>query len=415
MRHFRRIATAARDESGFALPIVLMIAAILFFLATAIITMSTYRTSAVTAESKRQRALSIADGGLDAFLYDLKQHTSVYRTYMTTPLTKTLSSGNFSVSVDPASTADSMTVRSVGTLADGTKRTIAAKVRFPTFANYIFGTDAGFSIGSGATFYGDCRSNTSISNQGTVTGVIMGPQAPTGNTGQTAPGYLKTVALDFTQISVDMANMKTDAAANSPTAYYAPSGAKGYEIVLNGVTATIYKVTSVSSGTTYKISATTSLGTVPIPANGVFYFDDNVWVKGNYAAYCTVASSNNVIFADSVTPTNGSTQQQTMGYVANNNVILPESMLPANTTIYGAMLAESGAWEGLQDGMSGNLGNSSVLNIYGAIGSKASPTGTSAMYNTRNFYHQDMLNYNPPPSYPQLHDGSLGVQTWVQN
>ncbi len=41
--------------------------------------------------------------------------------------------------------------------------------------------------------------------------------------------------------------------------------------------------------------------------------------------------------------------------------------------------------------------------------------GFSAGYDTRNFEMDPRLIDNPPPLYPQIRDGSLRVDTWLEN
>ena len=114
-------------------------------------------------------------------------------------------------------------------------------------------------------------------------------------------------AVNFAQLTNDLATMKVTAQAAG--AYYPLSGAKGYEVVLNGPQATIYKITDIAtkpsvatSTTPYGTLTKVLVGTAAIPSDGVFFFDDNVWVTGNYSAKVTVATSKSVICPGDIRP-----------------------------------------------------------------------------------------------------------------
>ena len=104
-----------------------------------------------------------------------------------------------------------------------------------------------YSIGSGATFYGNVRCNGSISNSGVITGLAEAGGTCTAGTSFAVNypgGYKNNVAkVDFTQLTQDL--QKTRPSATAAGVYFPASGAFGYNVVINGPSATVYKVTAV--------------------------------------------------------------------------------------------------------------------------------------------------------------------------
>lgn len=99
-------------------------------------------------------------------------------------------------------------------------------------------------------------------------------------------------ALDFTNITQTLSNIKTQAQASST--YYASSTAFGYEVVFatSGIYS-VYRITALtpppngctntsneSGWGTWSVQSSTLVATATIPTNGVLFFEDDVWVRG---------------------------------------------------------------------------------------------------------------------------------------
>ncbi len=300
------------SDSGMALAIVMLMSAILFILATAVLMLVEYRGSRTESVTQRNQAVHIADAGVNQYMYQLSQKYDFYQTQgVLGPVQMDDGAYTVTPSLTPSGT---LQLTSVGTLKDGYSRTVKATVTFPGWNKFIVLVDEGpYSIGAGATFYGDIHCNGGISNSGVVTGkATAGPgKTCTWSTSKAVnyPGgaWNNQPAVNFAQLTNDLATMKVTAQAAG--AYYPLSGAKGYEVILNGPQATIYKVTDIAtkpsvatSTTPYGTLTKVLVGTAAIPSDGVFFFDDNVWVTGNYSAKVTVATSKSIICPGDIRP-----------------------------------------------------------------------------------------------------------------
>ncbi len=437
----------ARDDSGMALATVMIMSALLFMLATTILMLVSYRETQTAHATDRQSAMHLADAGVNEYMYQLSQNYEYYKTPANLTMGPTVTEdGQWIVTVTPPDVmnGEPMRIKSVGTLANGYKRTVSASVRFPTFADYVVLVDQGpYSIGTGATFAGRIRCNGDISNSGTITG--MAEAAGTCSWGTSAAtnypgGYKNKVAkVDFSQLTTDLNAMK--ATAQNSGSYYPLSGTSyGYEVVLNGAQATVSKITAINTrrpttqiaGYTNPIGhlTTTLVGTAVIPADGVFFFDDQVHVSGNYNAQVTIATSKTMLLPANLGPTNAASNY-TCGLVAQSHIYFPywyENM-PTNHVVQAATLSQTGnIGQGTPSGLQQYTRNSSgvwswtsytapIKNSLTLKGSRAmiDQFGFSGAYSTRSFQMDSRLQNSPPPMYPQIRDGSLAVASWTEH
>ncbi len=175
----------------------------------------------------------------------------------------------------------------------------------------------------------------------------------------------------------------------------------------------------------------TLVGTAVIPADGVLFFDDDVWVSGTYSAAVTVATSADLWCPGDLLPTNPSSTV-TCGLVAGGQVLFPwwYGTMPDDQVVQAATLSQTAgvgpdAPSGLKQ-YNTTTGTWSSSYTMGSADYKSSVTlkggramvqmiGFSAGYDTRNFEMDPRLIDNPPPLYPQIRDGSLRVDTWLEN
>lgn len=378
--------------------------------------------------------------------------------------------GAFSLTITPPRTGSTIvTVQSNGTvLSDATVvRKIKVQLGVPSLAKYSEVTNSVVYYGSGDKVYGPIHSNVGIgfwagSPQPIAYNLVTSAASTTidkfpcggGNATTTHFGVYTCVpsadplppaavpsrpdvfaggrqfpvpAVDFTSITADLSTIKADAIASG--FYRAASGANGYKIVLktNG-TFDLYKINTLMSapgGCTnsqnesgwgmWSISAaggsTTLLGTYPFPANGLLFFEDNIWVEGqvnntrltiaagafpvNPATYKNITVNNNLLYtnfdgSDAI----GLIAQGTfhIGYASANNL-----------TIDGALIAQNGGT--VRNYYSSSCGASylrSTLTTYGMFGSSGQGYfywGSSGYQNQPASYDTNFL-YGPPPSFP---------------
>lgn len=409
----RRLRSSLARDDGMALMLVVSIAAVLFLLATLILGVVLNHQLQSIRYSNRTKAMHMADAGLNAYLYELKRDPTYYNSNPTLGPT-TLADGTWSVTTTPPQDDEPLYIRSVGTMAStGDTRTIVATVRFPTYADYMFLANDYISIGTAATIYGKVRSNNYVTNAGRVTGRVEAVNYVNG-TGIFEQGkYAPVPVVDFAQVTTDLSAIRT--AAGFDGTYYSPSGRKGYMVTLQGDRARIDYVTG---GDTTGLLTTYYVGTVNIPASGVFYFDDIVWVSGTYSAKVTIASSQIIRIHDNITPVDVNSTA-TCGLIAkfDVNVMSWYPNIPTNTVVYAAMLSQQGSV--CAEMKSGYIKNSARLvgsNAYFDAGGFVTVSGTTVLagYRSREYIYDPRLDVHPPPMYPQIKDGSLKVSSWVE-
>jgi hypothetical protein len=396
-----------------ALALVVGITSVLFILATALLQLVVYQTAFAAADVARAQALHIADAGVNAYLYELRWDPDYY---VTTPtLTAATAEGTWRVVATPPSTQQPyLTLRSTGTLASGeATRVVAATVRFPTFADYMFLEDCDISIGSGAIVNGKVHSNHNVSNSGRITGVGSAyGQFTNSGSGVTEQGYLsgpsQVSEIPFSQLKSDMDAMKTAGQLSGARGYSAPaaSGKQGYEVVLNG---TSYTRRSVSGSTGGGYSVSSDAVTLAIPNSGILFFDDDIWVKGTYGLSITIVSSANIYVVGDFVPVDPHSNT-TAGMIAELNVSVPGqySVIPNNMTIQAALLAKTGSVTSTYGStrkasltMNGSLADAQVGAFAGA-------------FSKRTYTYDQRLDLFPPPMYPVVRTDAMKVQSWVE-
>ena len=408
-----RGSRSARPDDGMALAIVVGMTAVMFILTTMVLSLVVYQSTSSSGAIARVKAFNIADAGVNAYLYELRHDTDYY---LTTPtLTARTEEGSWSVvAVPPTASTPYLTLRSSGRLDSGVaSRTVIATVRFPTFADYMFLEDCDIGIGSGALVNGKVHSNHNISNSGRITGLATAYGTFTNlSGGKTDKGFLagpsKVALIPFNDVKPVMDAMKAIGQRTGAAGYAgpAPAGKQGYEITFSGTSYTRRTVTGfTSSGYVVANDAVA----YPIPNVGVMYFEDDIWVKGDYGLSVTVAGSANIYVVGSLQPTDPDSNT-TMGLIADVNVSVPGqySVIPDNMTIQAALLARTG----------------SVTSTYGSR-QKASLTidgsladvqvgAFSGAFARRTYTYDSRLDLFPPPLYPTVRTDSLKVQTWVE-
>jgi hypothetical protein len=158
-----------------------------------------------------------------------------------------------------------------------------------------------------------------------------------------------------------------------------------------------------------------------MPANGVLYIEDRVWVEGTVKGRALVAAAklpynsntapsiivaNNLVYA-------AKDGTNVLGLIGQKDVLIAY-YAPSNLEINAAMIAQNGSaqmWD-----FSNTYSN---LTIYGAVSSfgvwtwswvNGSGNCTSGYCNTFTTYDSNLL-YGPPPSFPLSSDGYTQI-TW---
>ncbi len=249
-------------------------------------------------------------------------------------------------------------------------------------------------------------------------------------------------AVDFVGMTTDLSQIKANAQASGK--YLSSSGAQGYRIVLKtNDTFDVYRVNNLSTAPngcsnsqnqsgwgTWTIKTTgngnqTLVGNYPIPANGLIFVEDNVWVDGQISsARVTIAAGK---FPDNAATRPSITVNANLLYTNfdGTDVISLISQGNINTglsssdtlTIDAALVAQNGRVGRYYYSSSCGTGYTrNTLNLYGMIASNlrygfAYTDGTG--YGTRNIIYDANLLYAPPPSFPLTSD-QYTIVSWQE-
>jgi len=387
---------------------------ILFIMATTLMLMVAYQTQTGVLRTTRVTATHVADAGVNAYLYQLKAQ---YGYYLTSPDTGWVSIGDgeqYRVTATPAGNGRPLTLYSTGRANDGTV-TIAATIRFPTFADYMFLSNADINIGSAATINGQVRCNADVTNAGHITGKVTAAGHVT-NTGRIDQGFLQNQAsVDFNQVLADMDDVMLSSKGNNT--YFAASGTYGYRVVINGQTVTVSKITG---GTSTGVLTTTLVRSLTVPASGALYFSDNIWVSGTYSVPVTFVSDHDIYIPDSY-KAQDQNSTVTSGLIAHGNIIVPcwYASVPQAMILNAAMLSQSGRiYADTKLGVFRDsitiTGSETYFDSNGGFVTVDGNGNQVAGFKARTYNYDQRLDDYPPPKYPVIHDGSLKVNTWIE-
>jgi hypothetical protein len=416
---FGRLRQLGGDDRGDALFMVTVMGAVMFFLVTSLIALAVWQQNSASTRTRTTQAMNVADAGINAYLYQLRQNNNYFLTNADTGWVSMGVDGSYRVIASAPTSSAPLTLWSIGN-SHNASMTIVTTVGFPTFADYMFLVDTDISIGSGATITGNVRSNGTVTNAGHVAGQVMYANSFVNSGGTVDLGTTRTVTVDFSQVLADMSQIETSATA-SGTHYPALGGTyQGYLVTLNNTQATVAKITGGAQSGTLGNLTTTGAVTVTIPSSGVLFFDDpdGVYVKGTYSKAVTIASSSSIYIAGNYLKADMAGTYSS-GLIGQVNVMVPTAWstayLPTDMTVDAAMLAQSGACTA--DLSNGTLKSS--LTINGAIASEGQPnyvSGNSHGFSARYYIYDRNLQLYAPPMFPNTGStGALHVNSWVES
>ncbi len=399
-----------KDDSGVAMPVVLVVTVMLFVFAIMILTVVSQSTFQSVRRTGHAKAMHMADAGLNAYLYELRRNPSYY---LSSPQLGPISleDGSWVVTSTPPVGSTPLMLRATGRIPSMNETSVVvAAVRFPTYADYMFLTDAYIPIGSAATIKGKVRSNDYIRNDGKITGVAEAVNSITGSGTFGGGKRCPVPKVDFAQVTADLTDIRT--AATAAGTYLAGSGAKGYRAVVSGNTVTVSKISVLNSTT--GVMTLNTIGMYTIPHSGVMFFNDDVYVSGTYTEKLTIASSSSIYIVDNYEPANLNSTA-TSGLIGAQNVVVPTTFtsVPTIMRVTASLLAQNGQVYGTC--ISGVANNrKSKITILGSIGCKDFPYFESGGvgWASRLYDYDERLDIDPPPMFPQIRDGSLKISTW---
>lgn len=244
-------------------------------------------------------------------------------------------------------------------------------------------------------------------------------------------------AVDFAGITTDLAAIKTQAQAAGR--YFAASGSQGYQMILKtNDTFDVYRVTSlvnVPNGCTndndetgwgtWSVNNRTLVGNYAIPANGLVFFEDHVWVEGAInTARITIAAArfpDNANTRRSITINNDLTYtnrdgRDVIALIAQNNINVG-MVSQDDLDIDAALVAQNGRVGRFYYSTScSSYGPRTRLALYGMIATAkrygfAYTNGTG--YANRTITYDTNLLYAPPPNFPLAAD-NYQIISWEE-
>lgn len=418
-----------------------------------------------------------------------------------------VTTGTYTLYIKPTSAGSTVAkVRSIGRVRGSEIiRTIDAYIGAPSFASYGVVSDSALWFGNTETASGPVHSNQGVRMDGASTADVTSanttytPPASLGGNGSQQPGVwchtsvtspvncntrsktnwrYPVPSVDFNAISGNLCTIKRTAfAANAATSTLANQAnacsqtpttrtssylpqratngsynrARGYLVQLNtNGTYDLYHVNGendLNSSYTSALTLAAQGAGIAIPASGVIFAEDNVWVRSNptYHGRVTIAagrlatSSNaNITVADDLvySTKNG---QDAIGLVAEGQISIAIYAPPQNGSfnfqVHAAMIAQSGTvnypnvyFSNTSRCSRGWINANQTFDFYGSVATRQQWTWTwqrntscsdavqaapgqyiSGVLNNNTQYDYNLL-YAPPPSFPIT--SSFNILSW---
>jgi hypothetical protein len=423
-------------------------------------------------------AFDIAESGIDYYRWHLAHNKTDYRDGVTStgPYTHNYYDkdgdliGQFTLEITPPLSGSTVvTIKSTGKVtADPTiQKVIRVKMGIPSFAKYAFATANDMRFGAGTEVYGEIISNAGIRFDGVAHNIVKSarttttdPDSPydlawgvhthTAPADQSPPAVMANrpdvflagrqvgvPAIDFGGITQDLAGIRTMATTSG---IYVPTSTTGlgYELVLNTTSSyVIYNVTVLATTSAnctndahqsrwgaWSVQSRSFRQSGPIPANGIFFFAEDVWVRGKINnSRVTVATGR---FPNNSTTTPAITINSDLTYTNydGRDVIQLISQTNLNVgmlsndvlRIDAALISQVGRVGRYYYNSHCTSYTRSQLTSYGMIGSGlrygfAYTDGTG--YATRNLIYDSNLLYGPPPAAPETGDQYVQI-SWEE-
>lgn len=398
--------------------------------------------------------------------------------------------GSFSLNIIPPPVGSTIvTIESTGRVVEDNSisRKIRTRLAIPSFAKFAFVSNSDMRFGVGTEVFGPIHSNGGIRFDGLAHNIVTSARTGYDDLDHSEPGtdndefgvhthvnpppgsgiadtfrtleapptspvpnrpdvfvagrQFPVPSVDFTGITTDLAQIKADAQAAGR--YFAGSGALGYRLVLRtDDTFDVYRVTSLASPPnnctpstppagwgTWSVNNNTFLQNYAIPANGLIFVEDNVWVEGTIdSARVTIASGrfpDNPSTRTSITVNNDLSYtnydgQDVLSLMAQNNINVG-LISDNNLRIDAALVAQNGRVGRYYYGTNCRSGGTNwytrnSLILHGMIATYARygfayTDGTG--YQTRTINYDANLLYGPPPSFPLTSD-QYTVISWEE-
>ncbi len=422
----------------------------------------------------REQAIQIAEAGSEYYRWHLAHAPTDFQdgTGASGPYVHAFTDkdgnhvGQFSLAITAPPVGSTLVrIDSTGSIdaASSAARTIRTELAKPSIAKYAVVANDVMRFGVGTEVFGPIHSNKGVRFDGLAHNIITSATSSYDDPDHDDPGSEKlefgvhthvnpldplppaamparpdvfeagrqtgVPAADFAGITADLYTMRTN--ASSSGFYRAGSGGLGYEVTFQtNDTFQLKRVTSLTAAPnqcddtggdpdwgTWSVQNTAVIGTYAIPANGLIFLEDNVWVKGqiNTARVTLIAATlpDNQATRKSITINNDLLYtnydgSDVIGLIAQKNISV--GLVSDNDLrIDAALIAQNGRVGRFyyETPKCNPNATRSVLTLWGMIATNkrygfAYTDGTG--YTTRNLYYDGNLLYSPPPNFPLTSD-----------
>lgn len=423
------------------------------------------------ATVNREQALQIAEAGLNYYQWHLAHYPSDYQdgTGHAGPYVHSYKDfdteqviGQYSLTITPpAASSTIVTIQSTGYTSANPSitRTVTARYGIPSLAKYSFLSNDVIWIGPNENVGGQMQSNNGVRFDGSTNAPVQSAKTtytcPSGQ-GSPCPATKNGVwgsasqatqnfwqypvpSVDFSTLTSNLASLKSN--AQSAGIYLPPSNKNGYSLVFNSNgTVSVYIITSLlATPTAYDINNTahnedldynarTLQYTKAIPANGIIYIEDKVWVEGTVSGKAMVVAAqlpyNSATAPDIYIPNNivyaAKDGTNTLGLLAQGDIVVTYRA-PTNLEVDAAMIAQNGSVQFYYySGDPKSIKNS--ITVFGSIMTYGQWTWTwvdgsgndVGGYATTNDIYDANLLYYPPPGFPLSSSGYQQI-SWTSN
>jgi len=464
-----------KAKPGYFLPMLLVFAVVMLITTGAVMSLNYNNYSIVKRLVKSNQALSIAEAGINYYLWHLSHNNQDYCDGEACsgegpygPYTHTYKNttgevlGSYAITITkPQGSSTVVSIRSDGLTTSGEQRTVVATLGIPSFSQYSFISNHQAWFGNTESTNGLVHSNGGIRYDGTANGVVSSavqtytPGSCFGGDGQVKNGIwgsggptsywqFPVPQVDFNQLTSDLKDLQTAAQEGG---IYLPTllnnqGQKtysGYAVRFNaGNTITVGKVTAKLdhaglSSSCVKHSHYKSLiqSTVwestnrNLPTNGVIFVADNAWVWGTVGSRVTLASGR---FPDTTSTNTNIFLQNDITYTVKDGTValglisqgdlLVNSAAESDLNIDAYLLSQKG--KVFMPYYPNNQAIKDKITVYGGIASYSWWTWSwvnnsnqviSGYQNTVQTY-DNYLALNPPPYFPTT--GSFAILSWKE-
>ncbi len=466
------------DKRGMTLPMVLVMGTIAIFILVGMVGWGTMNLRAARQTVERELAFQIAESGIEYYRWHLAHADNDYQdgTGAPGPYVHNFYNkdgeaiGQFILEITPPPIGSSIvTIESSGRVFGdySGQRTIRSILAKPSLAKFAMMANQEMRFGAGTEVYGPIHSNSGIRFDGVAHNVVSSaltqyddpdhggsleyavhthdfptdPLPPASLSARSdvfmAGRELAVPVIDFSGFSADISVMRAD--AQSAGFHRSSSGGLGYQVILTTANSfNLYRVNSLravpsgwctnSAGQagwgTWSVNNRTFLGNYPIPANGLIFLEDDIYIEGQI-------NGSRVTIVAAVFPDNPATRKN---ITINNNLLYSNydgrdviSLIAQNNInvglysldtlrVDGALMAQNGRvgryyYSGVYCGSNATR---QTITLYGMIVSNqrygfSYTDGTG--YQNRNLVYDTNLLYSPPPSFPQTSD-QYEVLSW---